>query len=193
MKKPGIILVALIPVILLLAACATPPTEEMNKAYDAVTRAENDADAVSYAGNTLTRARDALTRMQNEADAKRYDMAKTYATQAINSAERAIADGKAGAARAREEASTLVEDLGVPLVETGEALSSARNVENISIDYGALSENLNTARETYDEARQNLAEEKYPEAVAQGETVRSTLAEINTSINEAVEATSRKK
>jgi len=93
---------------MLAIGCAKPPTEDMNNAAEAVTRAENDKDAVTYAFNSITRAKDALARMNVEADAKRYDAAKSYAAEAIAAAERAIADGRAGAERARNEASALV-------------------------------------------------------------------------------------
>ena len=177
---------------LILAACAMPPTEEMNRAQDAVIRAENDADAVKYAGNTLIRASDALTRMQSEADAKRYDAAKNYAAEAITNAERAIADGKTGAARAKDEATLLLNSLPGPLAETASALSAARQVKNINLDFEALSGDLDSARRTYGEAQQNLAANNYRDAIIKGQSVRSALSDINARISEAAVETSRK-
>ena len=186
--------IIIFPVVLalILAACATPPTEDMNRAQDAVTRAENDADAVAYAPNSLIRARDALTRMQSEADAKRYDSAKSYASEAISNAETAIADGQAGAARAREEAANLVNGLSVPLAETTNALNTAREADDINLDYNALSGDLDTAHRTYDDAQQSLGANDYPDAIAKGQNVRSILTDINSSINNAAQAASRK-
>jgi hypothetical protein len=102
-------------VITALSSCVTPPLEEMNKAQDAVIRAENDVDAVTYASDTIVRAREALTKMQSEANAKRYDAAKNLAAEAINLAERAITEGKAGLAQARDEATNLISSLKGPL------------------------------------------------------------------------------
>jgi len=178
---------------LILIACATPPTEEMNRAQDAVTRAENDADAVTYAPNLLVRARDALTRMQTEANAKRYDAAKNYANEAISNAERAIADGRAAAERAREEAANIVKSLQTPLAEAANALDAAREDRDMDLDYNGLSQDLDSARQVYDSARQNLETNNYPDAVTQGQNVRSALSDINSSINEAAQAASRKK
>lgn len=177
---------------LILAACATPPTEEMNNANDAVTRAENDADAVTYAGNTLVRARDALTRMQAEADAKRYDAAKNFAAEAISLADKAIADGKTGAARAREEAANLVNSTGGSITETAAALDAARQVENIQVDFDGIDAEMDSIRGTYDEARQNLENNSYPEAVSKCQNIRSALTGINTRLSEAAQATNRK-
>ena len=174
-----------------LAACATPPTEEMTKAVDAVTRAENDADAVAYAPNLLVRAREALTKMQSEANAKRYDTAKNYASEAINNAERAIADGKTAAARAKDEATNLVNGLGTPLAETASALNAAKQ-NNLDLDYNTLSGNLDLANRSYGEAQQSLQSNNYPDAIAKGQVVRPLLSNINDRINEGVQQSSRK-
>ena len=181
----------LVILVLSMAACATPPTEEMNKAQDAVTRAENDADAVTYAPNTLARAREALTKMQNEANAKRYDSAKNYAGEAISNAEKAISDGKAAAARAREEAASLVNGLQAPLAETASALNAAKD-SNLKLDYNALSSDLDRANKTYDSAQQSLRANNYPDAIAKGQNVRPILTDINNRINEGVQVSSRK-
>jgi len=192
MKKLIVILPVLFVLALFLAACATPPTEDMNKAYDAVTRAENDADAVTYAGNTLGLAKDALTRMQSEADAKRYDTAKTYAAEAVSNAERAITEGKTGADRAKNEAAALVNSLSAPLAETSDALNAAQDVQNIKLDFDSLSGDMDSANKTYSDAQQSLAADNYSDAISKGQNVRSTLSDINAKITEATQAASRK-
>ena len=193
MKKFCAIFFAFSVLVLIFSACAKPPKEEMNRAHDAVIRAESDADAVNYGGNALLRARDALARMQSESDAKRYDAAKNLAAEAVSAAEKAIADGKTGAARAKEEAAFLVNSLQGPIADTANALNAARQVKNIDLDLNGLSGDLDLARSTYDSARENLAADKYREAVTQSQNVRSLLAGINAGINDAAQATSRKK
>ena len=192
MKKFTVTLLALSVLGLFLAACAKPPTEEMNKAQDAVIRAENDADAVNYAGNTLIRARDALVKMQTEADAKRYDAAKNLAAEAVSTAEKAIEEGKTGAARAKDEAANLLNSLSGPLADTLNALNAAKQIKGLNFDFNALSADLDLANKTYDDAKQSLLANNYREAAIKGQSVRSLLAGINTSINEAVQAKSRK-
>ncbi|MCL2319117.1 MAG: DUF4398 domain-containing protein [Treponema sp.] len=192
MKK----LIVIFPVVLvfglIFAACATPPTDEMNKAYDAVTRAENDADAVRYAGNTLVQARAALTKMQSEADAKRYDSAKSLAAEAISNADKAIADGKTGAARARDEAANLINSLSGPLTETSNAIDAARKVPNIKLDFNAISADLNSARQAYSTAQQSLTANNFTDASAKAQNVRTLLAGINAQLSAATQAVSRK-
>lgn len=193
MKKFIIGLLFIILIFGLLCACAKPPREEMEKAHDAVTRAENDADTVMYASGTLVRARDALTRMQNEADAKRYDAAKTYAAEAITQAERAIFEGRSGASRAKDEASTLISSLVGPLAETGSALDAAWRTEKLQIDFASLTSDMEAARRNFNDAQLSLQSSRYRDAISQGQTVRSLLSGINAALTESVIAVSRKK
>ena len=192
MKNAIIAISALFIVGLILTACATPPTEEMNRAHDAVLRAENDADAVNYAPNTLIRARDALSRMQSEADARRFDAAKNFANEAISAAERAVTEGRTNALRAREEATTLVGSLEAPLAETASALNAARRTGALNLDFNALSTDMETARRTYSDAQQSLANNNFNDAIAQGHNVRSILSDINASLNQGAQVALRK-
>jgi len=164
----------------------------MEMAHNAVTRAENDADAVTFASGVLVRARDALTRMQNEADAKRYDAAKTYAAEAITQAERAIAEGKSSAARAKDEAASLVGSLAGPLAETAGALDAAWRSEKLQLDFASLSSDMEVARRNYIDAQQSLQNSRFRDAISQGQTVRSLLSNINAALTESVIAVSRK-
>jgi hypothetical protein len=177
---------------LAFSACATPPTEEMQKAQDAVIRAENDADAVTYAGNLVIRARDALTRMQSEADSKRYDAAKEFAAEAISNAERAISEGQSAKDRSGSEAAALLDSLQSLLAETQNTINRARNVPNIILDFNALNQDMEQAHRIYDEARQSFQAGNNLDAVAKGQSVRAILSDINTRINEAAFETSRK-
>jgi len=191
MKKLGIVFLVIF-IAGFFGACSTPPKEEMDKAHDAVTRAENDADAVAFASNILVRARDALTRMENEADAKRYDSAKTYAAEAILQAERAIAEGKANASRSKEDAENLINGLARPLAETAHSLDTAWRDRSLQLNFAALSADMESANRTYNDARKSLADERYREAISQGQTVRSLLASINASLTDRTLAASRK-
>jgi hypothetical protein len=194
MKKSVIVLSILFAaaVVLLAAACAKPPTEEMNNAIDAVTRAENDADAVTYAGNTLLRAKDALTRMREEAGSKRYDSARALAAEAVAAAEKAISDGKSAAARAREDAANILNGLKTTVSETESALSNARQ-QRMNIDADLLAGELLSAKDTIDDAQKSFSAGNYPDASSKGRAARSELENIKARIAEASQAMSRKK
>jgi hypothetical protein len=191
MKKFNLYLPLLFVFTLIIVACATPPTEEMNRAHDAVIRAENDADAVTYAPNTLIRARDALVRMQAEAEAKRYDAARNFASEAISNAERAITEGRSGAGRARDEAIRLIDSLAGPLAETETAVFAARE-QALLLDFNALGSEMDLARRTYEDARRDLQAANFPDAIARGQLVRSYLSAINAQLSGAAHAIARK-
>jgi uncharacterized protein (DUF305 family) len=192
MKRNICALAAVFILVLAFSACASPPIEEMQKAEDAVTRAENDADAVAYAGNLVTHARDALTRMQSEAESKRYDVAKEFAAEAIRNAERAISEGQSGKERSKAEAGALLDSVQNSLAETSNAIDNARNVPNIQLDFDALTQDTGEAHETYGEARQSFQDGDNPDAIAKGQAARDLLSDINAKVNEAAFDTSRK-
>ncbi|MDR1586211.1 MAG: DUF4398 domain-containing protein [Treponema sp.] len=183
---------ALLILPLVMGACAKPPVEEMNNAQDAVTRAENDADAVFYAGSALARARDALNRMQTEADAKRYDAAKSYAAEAVAAADKAIADGRAGAARARNEAAALIAGLKPALTETGQGLKAAQSAR-LALDFASLNRDFEAARLSAEQAEIALSGNQYQDAIDKGNSARAGLSDINQKLSEAASAISRKK
>ena len=181
----------LIGALILLSACAKPPVDEMNRAIDALNRAENDYDAVTYAQNTLNRAREALVMMQEEADSKRFDSAKTYAADVVNYAERAMSEGRANGSRAREEAASLLESLRTPLAETESALNTAR-ANNANLDFNALGNSLDSANLNYRNARQSLEANNFADAISRGQSVRLTLDEINANMRIAAQDLSSK-
>jgi hypothetical protein len=192
MKKITFAVMALIFLGLVLSACKTPPIEEMQRAEEAVTRAESDANAVTYAGNAIIRARDALTKMHDEAAAKRYDAAKNYAVEAFNNAERAIEDGKLGVVRTRDEASNLINSLQDLFTEISNSIDAARKVENLVLNLNSVVRDFNYAEQVYKEAKQNFQDENYRDAIDNAQLARSTLASITIMVSEAAQDTSRK-
>jgi hypothetical protein len=190
---PAVLILCLSALSLLAAGCAKPPTEEMENAASAVTRAENDPDAVNYAAGTLTRARDSLNRMRAEAESKRYDAAKNYAVEAAAAAEKAVADGRAAAARIREEASTMLGQAKTSLEETGRSLEKAKGVENIDLDFAVLDQDYNSARRSTAQAELSLAGENYQDSIDNSRTARGVLSGIDTRITGAAVLVSRKK
>jgi hypothetical protein len=176
----------------LTLGCAKPPTEEMNNAIEAVLRAENDKDAVTYASNSIARARDALARMQTEADSKRYDTAASNAAEAIAAAERAITEGRTGAARARDEAAAIVSQLQPLLTETEQGVNAAKTA-GLPLDFVSLDRDLDMAHLNVDEAQIALSDSRYRDAIDQGRNARLRLSGINQQLSNVVIATTRLK
>ncbi|MCL2878857.1 MAG: DUF4398 domain-containing protein [Treponema sp.] len=177
---------------LLVAGCAKPPKADMDAATEAVTKAESDSDAALYAANSVARARDALNRMQTEANSKRYDAAKTYAAEAITAAQKALADGQAGAIQARNDATTLINGLRPAIAETEQGLNTARSAK-LALDFTALTGSLEQVKLNADQAEAALAANQYQQAMDKGRSVQAGLSDINNKLSGAVMATSRKK
>ncbi|MDR2953007.1 MAG: DUF4398 domain-containing protein [Treponema sp.] len=175
-----------------MSGCAKPPTEEMGKAVEAVARAENDPDAVNYAGNLVTRAKDALALMQQEADAKRYDAAKNYANEAITTAERAINEGRAAALRIKDQAASLVSELPPLLMETEQGIDAAKAAK-LALDYNSVDREFTSAQRNTDQAQLALSSSRYQDAISLSNTVRAGLNGINQQLSNAAMAVSRKK
>jgi flagellar biosynthesis/type III secretory pathway protein FliH len=172
--------------------CATPPTDEMNRATEAVTRAENDNNAVTYAGGSIARAKDALARMNAEADAKNYDSARSYAAEAITAAERAINDGRAEADRARNEAGTFITNLKPLLEETEQGINAARKAR-LPLDFKSIDNDFDEARSNTAQAEAAYAASRYRDAIARGQAARWGLNDINQQLSTATLAVTRRK
>jgi PBP1b-binding outer membrane lipoprotein LpoB len=192
MKLTLSIFFAALVLAMLATGCTKPPTEEMNNAIEAVTRAENDVDAVTYAGNSIARAKEALANMKTEADSKRYDAAKNYANEAINAAERAISEGRTGAERARSEAVALVSQLRPLIAETEQGLHAAEAAK-LALDFDALERELDNAVYNTDEAEAAIRNARYAIALERGRTARMGLNSINQQLSMGTLAVSRKK
>ena len=185
---------AVIAVIMAAAftACAKPPTEEMNNAYEMVTRAENDVDAVTFGGNSLSRAKDALTRMQAEADSKRYESAKSYAAEAIASAVRAIDEGRTGANRVRGEATALVSELRPLVTETEQGINAGKAAK-LPLDFKVIDDEFEEASLKVDQALESLSDGRFQEALEFGRSARSDLNGINHKLSGAAMVVTRQK
>jgi vacuolar-type H+-ATPase subunit D/Vma8 len=174
----------------LFLGCAKPPVEEMDRAREAVFKAENDANAVQYAAGTLARARDAIKRMEMEADSKNYEAAKNHAAEAVAAAEKAIADGRSGAQRTAGETDTLISGLRLEIDETTKNVAGAR-YSQLPLDYNALDRAIVDAHNTADQAEVDQVMGRNQEALDKARKVRSDLNDINQKVANA--ATARKK
>jgi hypothetical protein len=192
-KRIPFVMAALLMLAALTSGCAKPPTAEMENAEAALARAENDPDAVAYGNASIIRARDALSNMRTEAAAKRYDAAKTYAQDVVNTAERAIADGKTGAQRARDEAAASLNGARTSLGETQKNIDAAKEVRGIQLDFNGIDGDYASAQGQTDQAQSSLNAADYKGSLEKSQSARSLLGNINAQISQASIATSQKK
>ena len=192
-KKLFILTISAVLFAAALSSCAKPPTAEMDAAAAAVAGAEADADAKTYAPDSVKRAVDSLARMRAEAEAKRYDAAKALAQETIQAAEKAIADGKAGLERTKNEATQLIGAAKAAAVEAENALAAARQRRVPALDFAALGRDIESAKRTTAGAESDFSGANYKGAVEKAQAARTSLGEVVNRISAAVRAVSSKK
>jgi len=176
----------------LMAGCSGPPTEEMEKAEEAVARAENDPDAVSYCGDLIARAKESLALMYEEADAKNYDAALSYANDAIALADRAINEGSGQAWQKKNEATAIMGSTGAQIMETEQRIDNAK-AANLALDFNSIDSDFYEVKRTYDQARSAMTNNRYQEAIFLCNNLRGPLNAINQKLGTTAMAVSRKK
>jgi hypothetical protein len=183
---------AMLVALVLITACAKPPTEEMEAARTAVTRAENDPDVAVYAVSGLARAREALANMEAEAEAKRYDAARTYATEAETGADRAINDARSAATRARDDSANALNALRTAVSETDVTIAQGRE-NRLALDWTEIDREYQDAQGIAGEAEAAAQANRYRDVVERANAARTTLSSINARISGASLAVTRKK
>ncbi|MDR3130428.1 MAG: hypothetical protein LBU18_02675 [Treponema sp.] len=192
-KQPVNIFAALtvLGLILSLAGCEKAPVEEMAAATEALIRAENDPDAVSFGETSLNRARDSAFRMRMSANSKRYEDAIALAAETISAAEKAISDGRAAAQRARDEAAGLIASVKESFTEINGLISSAGQ-RGLKLDYLALDKDMEDVRSAIEQAEAD-AVSRPKEAIDKAQSARAALSDIRSRISQGAREVSSKK
>jgi hypothetical protein len=188
----GIGVAVVIAASLLITACAKPPTEEMEAARTAVTRAENDPDVAIYAVSTLARAREALSNMEAEAAAKRYDTARSYANEAASGAEKAINDARTAANRAKDDSANALNALRNAVTETDSTIAQGKK-NKLALNWNQIDSDYQNAQAIAGEAENAAATNRYRDVVERANAARTALSAITSQISGASLAVTRKK
>ena len=159
----------------------------------AVAKAAGDAVTVEYASAGIARAKDILARMQNEVAAKNYEVVKTLSQEAIQAAEKAITDGLAAKAKARDDANTLLSTQRAALTEARKALADASAVRGIQFDKAAIERDIGEAERNITSAGTDIAAENFRAAGTKAQTARALLAGVRQRLADATQAATRKK
>jgi hypothetical protein len=192
MKKITILMTIFLLAAVTVVSCAKPPEEEMNAAEAALSKAQNDPNAVQYGAIALKRAQNAATTMRQAASEKRYDDAKIAAQTVVSAAEQAIADGKKGAAAAKSAADQLLNSVKAQQVETRAALDKAKEA-SLVMDYDAAEGNMTNAQTKIDQGSAANAQARYTDGTTALNDARSLLTGVQDAVSAAVAPVSRKK
>jgi len=171
--------------LIITAGCAKPPLIEKQRAEEAVLKAGENDNARVYANDILDRAKKAIDNLNTAYNSKRYDAAKNYADEAIALAKEAVDEGNKRAAKAKEDAASLLSGLRPEIEETSRNVNEARYSLK-SLDYDSLDEGIKNAYNTTDQAEVDQAGGRYNDAIEKGKRVRADLADINNQVANAV-------
>ena len=190
--KQKFLILAMFTFVILATGCAKPPIDEMNSAAEAVAVAENDINAVNYASGTLSRAKAALANMYEEASSKNYDLAKSFAAEAIAMAELAIKEGQVQAIKVKEDSSAVISTLKNQVKETEQLIKTAKE-NGLILDYELIENEFDATYQIMVQACEAFKEEKYNDSLKLGNSVRSSLDLINYQLSEAAIIETKKK
>ncbi len=187
--------VVLIAGSMLLTGCAKEPALEIQAARQALTQAETP-DVQEYAAQSLAAAREAVKALDAELTAqkgkfalfRKYAQAKVLAANAKAAGDKAVADGAAGKARAKNEATDIINQAKAAVAETRTLLASAPRGKGASTDIAALESDLAGVDAVIVEAEGLFAQERYIPAKAKASAARMDAERTKSVIQAAIDA-----
>jgi hypothetical protein len=179
---------------LMLSACASAPTAEINACKAAVAAARTD-DVQTYAPDSLKAAEDELSKALAEIqtqDAK-FALSRDYkqSTEALKSAvslaEKAANDAKINKEKAKADAQATITALPQLLDEAKKTLAKAPKGKDTKADLEAMQNDLKIAEESLNEANTAMTQEKYLEAVTKANSAKEKASAVVEQVKTALE------
>jgi hypothetical protein len=175
-------------VLLVLAGCGKAPDAQMKQATAALQAAEA-AGAPQYAPDSWSRAKQAVDQMKAELDKQNkrfalfrsYGKVKTLAAQAVQLAEKALADANTKKTQLRNEVTATIADLYKSLDSARRQLARLPRIRNGA----ALKSSLNTAERQLGQARADLAAGALDNAMAVAAKARDAINNVLKAIEAA--------
>jgi hypothetical protein len=177
----------LLPLLLLLAACSSPPQKEIDMAQGAIDAARA-AGAEQYARETFTAATSALQEANTAVGARDYRLALSRALDAHERAQEAARGAADGKARARSDAEVAIVAASTALQNLRKRLKAAEAEKIPPRELEPAVKAAAAAETTLQEARASLKAEDYLKA---RQTVSDLPAKIAAEI-EGVDAAAKK-
>jgi hypothetical protein len=194
MKKMFLVLSLTIGFALLMAGCASAPTEEINATKAAVTGAQTD-DVRTYAPESLKSAEDELSKAMAEVQtqdnkfalSRDYKGASAMLKSAKDLAEKAQTDAEANKAKTKADAEAVIASLPAMLDEAKKTLAKAPRGKDTRADIEAMQNDLKVAEESMNEATTDMSGEKYMDALAKANSAKEKISAVIEQVNAARE------
>jgi hypothetical protein len=179
---------------LLLAGCASAPTEEINATKAAVAAVQTD-DVRTYAPDSLQAAQDELNKALAEVQtqdnkfalSRDYKQASAVLKSAKDLAEKAKNDAQANKLKAKADAEATIAALPSALEEAKKVLAKAPRGKDTKADIEAMQNDLKLAEEALNGANQAMGQEKYKDALAQANSAKEKASSVIAQVQKALE------
>jgi hypothetical protein len=180
--------------LLATAGCASPPQAEIDASTQAI-EAASQAQAQEYAPESFQKAQEAKAALDAELTAqnqsfaplRQYSKATELAATATAAAQQAAQDAAAARQAARDEATRLVNEATMALQDARTVLAGAPAGKGGTADLATMQADLSTAETALQEASGSLASERFGEAKAKAEAVKTVAMDVKTSVEQAVQ------
>lgn len=194
MKKTLWVLSITLGFALLMAGCASAPTEEINATKAAVTAAQTD-DVRTYAPESLKAAEDELSKSMAEVQTQdnKFALSRDYKgssamlKSAKDLAEKAKTDAEMNKAKTKSDAEAVIASLPAMLDEAKKALAKAPKGKDTKADIEAMQNDLKVAEESMNEANAAMSGEKYMDALAKANSAKEKITAVNEQVKAAIE------
>lgn len=178
----------------LLAGCASAPTQNINAAKAAIASVQTD-DVRTYAPESLKAAEDELNKALADVQAqdnkfglsRDYKQATTMLKSAQDLAEKAKNDAQVAKAKAKSDAEATIAALPQTIDEAKKALAKAPKGKDTKADLEMMQNDLKLAEEALVEANTAMAESKYSDALAKADSAKSKATAIIDQVTKAQE------
>jgi hypothetical protein len=169
--------------LLLTAACAEPPTKELDQAQGAI-EAARAAGADQYAADEIRAAADALARAHVAVGQRDYRQALSLAIDAKERARDAARTSAERMARHRSDAEQAI-DAAVRALAASEQRLTADAPRLSAAQHATFTGGLTAARQALQEARTAFDKQTYAQARAGADTAMTRIRETMTTLSDA--------
>ncbi len=196
MRKVLVIVAALS--LILLAACASVPQEQINAAKAAMDKAKA-AGAEMYAPESLKAVTDKEAALNAELANqegslfKSYDLTAKLAQEMLDLATKAESDAVAGKEKAMTEANDAVIAAEAAVTAAREALTKAPKGKGSAADLAAMTGDVDAAAKTIEDAKADVTAEKYLDAKTKAEAAKAQAEKVTADVQAAIDLKKGKK
>jgi len=199
MKSIYAVLVLALGSCLLMAGCASAPTEEIDATKNVISSIQNE-EVSAYAPESLKSAEDAMNSALVEVQAqdekfaltRDYKQAAALLKSAKDMAEKAKTDAQMNKAKTKAEAEAAVVALPAMLIEAEELLAKAPKGKDTKAELEIMKGDLQLAQDASVEAQNAISSERYLDALAKANTARDKATVIIEQVKAARQKTGKR-